>query len=212
MPLGAPATTVATVVGLPTMTVEDPEPEAPLISPGEMSAGADFARAAKLSMVRGWFAAGLLNGTLVSFMLSCLAGTVSVGGKRNLCINDPDHTGLVVLALRAIEPKRLRVIDHDGVCRHLSAATGMKPEKKPVTLDWILLQGWSKVDCTTEWFCEHVSTLIRMEREKESYLREELKLRHRSILRFNVIGLEVQASILVGDFDHLYTGHARVCG
>jgi hypothetical protein len=41
----------------------------------------------------------------------------------------------------------------------MDAFVGMNPEKKAlVTLGctfWMGTQGWSKVDCTTEWFCAH---------------------------------------------------------
>jgi hypothetical protein len=43
-----------------------------------------------------------------------------------------------------------------------SPDTGRKPEKSPFTPGWTLpmgRHGWSKVDCTTEWFCR--------ERERE---------------------------------------------
>lgn len=63
----AAAMIVATVVGMPMVTVDNPEPVDPLISPGERLAGADMARAAKVLIVRDWFAAGLLCQTSVSF-------------------------------------------------------------------------------------------------------------------------------------------------
>ena len=49
----------------------------------------------------------------------------------------------------------LTVMVKVGFCESVSL-TGMKPEKKPVTLDMMLLigtHGLAKLDCTTEWFC-----------------------------------------------------------
>lgn len=74
MPLGVTATTLVTVDGMAIVVVDDRGPkleaEVPLISPGERLAGADLARAAKVSIVRHWFAAGLWNET--SALFKCL--------------------------------------------------------------------------------------------------------------------------------------------
>lgn len=61
-------------------------------------------------------------------------------------------------------------------------------------------QGWSKVDCTTEWFCEHFSILPSIKQGNETYLRIKLELGHRPSLGFDVVRFESQSSILIGDF------------
>lgn len=73
-PLGVTATIFVTVDGISMIIVYGSELAsevvAPLISLGERLAGADLARAAKVSMVRDWFAAGLWNET--SALFECL--------------------------------------------------------------------------------------------------------------------------------------------
>ena len=59
--------------------------------------------------------------------------------EGDLRIDDADHASLTVLALRAVEPDGLRVVDHDGVCGHLGRAgrDGHEagPEARHVGLD-----------------------------------------------------------------------------
>lgn len=80
------------------------------ISPGERFAGASFAREANVSMVRDWLFLGLEHGLLAcgskkSSRRCCYAG--------NIRINHADHLFLTMIALAAIVPDGLRVIDNN---------------------------------------------------------------------------------------------------
>ena len=124
-PVGADPTTVAMVVGVPAEARDEPvlpDVSSVSVSPGVILAGTDLARAAKVSMVRDWSAAGLLA-RLDPFgdSVVVMAGALEDVDWRDLRVDHPHHTRLTVLGLRAIEPNGARVVDHNGICRHLGA-------------------------------------------------------------------------------------------
>lgn len=120
------------------------EPSLELVPPraptdGEMLSGASFASAAYVMIVREAFLAGLRR-KLIS--LSCLHRIV-----RHIRINNPNHAILTMISLGAIVPNGLRVIDHDGICRHFWRVwlDRHKARKKTWLLRLDIVDGYARV-------------------------------------------------------------------
>lgn len=86
-----------------------------------MLSGAALALSAKAARVLGLFAG--LNGVLVDVLYYLKSG-------ESLRVDHADHAGLTVLALRAVEPDGLCVVDLHGEGRHRGRVLGRRHEAR----------------------------------------------------------------------------------
>lgn len=181
-------------------------PAAP--SDGVMFSGAFFASSLNVSMVRDWFLAGLVR------KLALIES--SNHAVEYIRIDHTDHAILAMISLRAIEPYRLRVIDHNSIRWQICVAglDGHEARKETRHFRLDIVDGHTGIiECgfNDGVFLNSVSTHNGQGLRPTAYLWIELKLYQRSLCSFKVVGREREISLLVGDLDSVHMDRASWC-
>ena len=114
--------------------------------------------------------------------------------ERYSRINHPNHPGLTMLCLRAIEPNRLRIINRQREHRRLRPRHRHEAREKALHRRLHVVD-WHAGSCKR---CLYDGVVLGV----------ELELHHRAGSSFDRVWRENEGAIFVGDFDDLYIDHA----